>query len=375
MKLLFLTICFTFLLGRTSIYATPADDHKTLAIGTTAPDFRLPGVDGKMYSLASFSKAKILVIVFTCNHCPTAQAYEDRIKQLARDYTPKGVAVVAVMPNDPKAVRLDELGYTDLSDSFEEMKLRAKDHHFNFPYLFDGNTESMARAYGPVATPHVFIFDAQRKLQYQGRVDDVEKPSGHPNSEDARNAIEQLLVGKDVVVKTTKVFGCSIKWSEKSNWVEKAAADWAAEPVAVNKIDVKGLKELRQNKSDKLRVINVWATWCGPCVAEFSEFVKMYHMYRNRDFELISISADDLSHEDKVLQFLKKQHASNTNYLFTSTDKYALIDAVDPNWPGALPYTMVVEPGGKTIYAKEGIIDPIALRKIIIEDSFMGRYY
>src|SRR2546422_74713 len=147
----------------------------TLAPGSSAPDFNLPGVDGRNYSLKDFADAKVLVIVFTCNHCPTAQYYEDRIKQLVTDYKEKAVAVAAIMPNDPKSVRLDELGWTDLSDSFGEMKIRARDRDFNFPYLYDGDTEAVARAYGPVATPHVFVFDSSRKLRYVGAMDDSER--------------------------------------------------------------------------------------------------------------------------------------------------------------------------------------------------------
>src|SRR5215471_4654717 len=201
-------------------FASPGGEHKTLEIGARAPDVKLKGVDDKMYSLASFKDANILVVVFTCNHCPTAQAYEDRIIQLTKDYSPKGVKVVAIMPNNPNAIRLDELGYTDMSDSFEEMKIRAKERHFNFPYLYDGDTQATANAYGPVATPHVFIFDKERKLRYEGRVDDVEKPTGTPKNFDTRNAIEALLSNKEVPVTTTKVFGCSIKWAEKEEWIE-----------------------------------------------------------------------------------------------------------------------------------------------------------
>ena len=142
-------------------------DHPSLPIGSPAPAFSLPATDGKTYSLASFSKADVLVIVFTCNHCPTAQAYEDRIIQLTKDYSSKNVAVVAIMPNDPASINLDELGYTDLGDSFEEMKLRAKEKNFNFPYLYDGENEKVSLAYGPVATPHVFIFDNKRILTLQ----------------------------------------------------------------------------------------------------------------------------------------------------------------------------------------------------------------
>lgn len=363
------------LYGRQTVQAKPANEHPTLAIGSKAPDFQLPGVDGKTYSLASFSKARILAVVFTCNHCPTAQAYEDRIKQLAADYAGKGVALVAIMPNDPKSVRLDELGYTDLGDSFEEMKLRAQTKQFNFPYLYDGETESAAQAYGPVATPHIFIFDQDRKLRYQGRIDDVEKPTKTPRIRDARNAIEALLNNKEVPVTSTKVFGCSIKWREKGDWVQKAAAEWAQEPVDIQPIDVAGIKNLIQNKTDKLRLINVWATWCGPCVTEFPEFVTMNRMYRQRDFEFISISADDPDNKEKALKFLKKSQASNTNYLFSVDDKYKLIEAIDPNWQGALPYTLLVEPGGKIVYGKQGIIDPAAMKKLIVENPALGRYY
>jgi thiol-disulfide isomerase/thioredoxin len=315
------------------------------------------------------------VLVFTCNHCPTAQAYEDRLIKLTSDYKAKGVAVVAVSPNDPQAVRLDELGYTDMGDTFDEMKVRAREKGYNFPYLYDGETETMSKAYGPVATPHVFIFDAERKLRYQGRIDNMEKPTGTPTSFDTRNAIEALLAKKDVPVKTTKVFGCSVKWAEKESGQQKAAEEWAKEPVTLSKIDEAGLKELVKNNSDKLRLINVWATWCGPCVTEFPEFITINRMYRRRDFEFISISADDVEKEAKVLQFLKKQQASNTNYIFTVSDKYKLIEAIDPAWQGALPYTLIVAPGGKIVYGKEGPIDPAALKRLIVDHPLIGRYY
>ena len=354
----------------------PPEDHPTLAINAKAPNFSLKAVDGKTYTLASFNKYKILVVVFTCNHCPTAQAYEDRIIQLTRDYAARGVAVVAIMPNDPKAVRLDELGWADMGDSFEEMKIRARQKKFNFPYLYDGATQSVAKAYGPVATPHVFIFDKERKLRYQGRVDDVEKPTKTPNNFDTRNAIEALLAGKEPPVQTTKVFGCSIKWASKSNWVVEYKEKWAKEPVDLEMIDENGIKELLKNNSGKVRLINVWATWCGPCVSEFHDFITINRMYSdNRDFEFISISADDPTKKDRVLKFLKQQQASNKNYLFSIDDKYKLIEAIDPKWQGALPYTILVEPGGKIVYGKQGRINPAEMKKKIVEDKFMGRYY
>jgi thiol-disulfide isomerase/thioredoxin len=355
--------------------AKPLDDHPTLPIGSKAPDFSLKGVDGKTYSLASFSKYKILVIIFTCNHCPTAQAYEDRIIQLTNDYRPKNVAIVAINPNDPSALRLDELDFSDMGDTYNEMKIRAAEKKFNFPYLYDGASQVTARAYGPVATPHVFIFDKDRTLRYQGRIDDVESPKKKPNVSDARNAIDELLQGKEVTVKTTKVFGCSTKWAEKKDWVKKGFEEWAKEPVSLDTIDLAGVKDLVKNNSGKLRVINVWATWCGPCVVEFPEFVNMNRMYRDRDFEFISICLDDMEKKDKALKFLKEKQASNKNYIFNIDNKYTFIEAMDPNWPGALPYTMIIEPGGKVIYAQENIIDPAKIKRLIVDDPTIGRYY
>lgn len=373
LALFFLTSALN--LAGISTYATD-EEPETLAIGKTAPAFSLPGVDGKTYTLASFKQAKILVMVFTCNHCPTAQAYEDRLIQMAKDYSGKGVGFVAISPNDPQAVRLDELGYTDLSDSFEEMKTRSKQKKYNFPYLYDGATQATAKAYGPVATPHVFIFDESRKLRYQGRIDDVEKPTKTPNNPDTRNAIEALLTNKEIPVTTTKVFGCSVKWADKKNTlVQKGYEEWAKEPVELETIDEQGLKDLLKNNSDKLRLINVWATWCGPCVTEFPDFVTINRMYRRRDFEFVSVSADEPSKKDKALKFLKEKQASNKNYIFSIDDKYKLIELIDPKWQGALPYTILVEPGGKIVYSKQGPINPAQMKKLIVDNPLVGRYY
>ncbi|MBL7154488.1 MAG: redoxin domain-containing protein [Phycisphaerae bacterium] len=345
---------------------------KMLEIGSSAPDFNLPGVDGKYHKLADFAKAEVLVIVFTCNHCPTAQAYEERIKRLAADYRNRGVALVAISSNDPKAVRLDELGYSDMNDSLEDMKIRAKEKGFNFPYLYDGETQKVSRAYGPITTPHVFIFDKARKLRFVGRIDDSEKPK-RVKVRDTRNAIEALLAGKEVPVKKTRTIGCSIKWAAKKEYAKKAFEKWARETVSMEMIDVKGLRELVKNDSDKLRLVNVWATWCGACVVEFDELVEINRMYRGREFEMITISGDSPEKKDRALSFLKKKQASCKNYLFEPDDLYLLMESVDEESLGGMPYTLLIKPGGKIIYRRLGMIDPLELKRAIVED--LGRYY
>ncbi len=350
------------------------NDHKTLEIGASAPDFQLTGVDDKTYNLASFKNADVLVVVFTCNHCPTAQAYEDRLIKLTSDYANKSVAVVAINPNDPASLRLDELDFSDLGDSFEEMKIRAKEKKFNFPYLYDGETETASKAYGPIATPHVFIFDKDRKLRYEGRVDDMESPFKTPTSTDARNAIDALLNHREVPVKTTKVFGCSVKWSEKKELVQKAKEAWAKEPVHLNLMNEDSIKSMMKNPSGKLRLIYVWEIQSLPSVQSFPDLISINRMYRDRDFELISVCIDEKGNRDSLLQFLKKQEASNTNY-FVSTDyKNKINKSINPLWSGEFPYTMLVEPGGEIVYSKEGAVDPAKLKTIIVNNHLIGRY-
>ncbi len=353
------------LLAATGVLAAEEDTHPTLAIGSQAPDFSLPGIDAKIHTLSEYSNARVLVIVFTCNHCPTAQLYENRIKKLADDYQGKGVALVAIEPNDPEAVRLNELGYTDVSDSLDEMKIRAAYRNFNFPYLYDGETQSVSRAYGPKATPHVFVFDQERKLRYEGRVDNSQRES-LVKTQDARNAIDAVLAGKPVEVPHTGVFGCSTKWKSKHASRVEELRKIEAEPVTLDAASAGDLKKLRSNPTDKVVVINFWATWCGPCMTEFPDLETTYRMYRGRDFDLVMVATNLPDERAGVIKALEKQHASSRNLQFASDDIYAMQAAFDAKWEAGVPYTVVLAPGGKVLYQKQGEVDILELRRVVL---------
>jgi thiol-disulfide isomerase/thioredoxin len=347
---------------------------KTLAIGTVAPPFNLPDVSGKFYALDDFKDAKVLVMIFTCNHCPTAQAYEDRIIKFTDEYKDKGVTVVGVMPNSTMGLLPEECGYTDLNDSYEEMIIRHRDKKYNFPYLYDGDTQAMAIAYGPVATPHAYVFDSERKLVYIGRIDNIEKP-GKANAEDLRSAVDAVLAGKPVATPENKTFGCSVKWGWKDQYNKKVEDEWKSKPVALEKVKESQIKDIVKNPTDKLRLINLWATWCAPCIAEYPDLVQLQRWYGHRNFEFVSVSADKPENSDKALNFLKKAHSPVKNYLYDGEDNYKLIEAIDPKWNGALPYTLLVEPGGKIVYSYQGPVDLLELKRAIVEHPLMGRYY
>lgn len=359
------TLLASCLLLLSALAATAATNPPVMPLGTPLPDFKLPGVDGRTWTPADFAAAKVLVVVFTCNHCPTAQAYEERIKKIVADYRDRGVALVAINPNHAAAVRLDEQGYGDLGDSFEEMVIRHRDHQWNFPYLDDGETQELTRKFGAVATPHVFIFDAERKLRFQGRIDNSERED-LATAHDTRAALDALLAGKEPEVKTTRVFGCSVKWKDKVEDNLRWRAKVAREPVALEKIDVAGIKALRANAdSGKIRLVNFWATWCGPCVSEFDELLEQNLRFRHRGFELVTVAAQFPDEEAKVLKFLQDHKASTRNYIFADSDKYAYIEAFDKEWNGELPYTLLIGTNGEVLYRESGTIDFLALRRAI----------
>jgi len=172
-----------------------------VALGSSAIDFHLKGVDGKSYSLKDFDARTAPFVVFSCNHCPYVRDYEDRMVQLQRDYSGKGVTLVAINSND-------DHNYPE--DSFEKMIQRSKDKGFNFPYLRD-ETQDIARKYGAICTPHVFAFDQRRSLQYKGRIDD-NRNVADVKTHDLRNALDSILSGRKPTLQETRPFGCSIKW-------------------------------------------------------------------------------------------------------------------------------------------------------------------
>jgi peroxiredoxin len=366
----------------------PADAHE-LKIGEAAPEFSLRGVDGKTYSLADFKNARVLMVVFLSNHCPYSHAAETRLLPFVADLKTRGLAVVAINPNHPDAVRVDELGYSKYSDSYDEMKIYAKEKGFTFPYLYDGETQVTAKAYGCLCTPHVFLFDSDLKLRYKGRFDNSRFADPKTvTTRDTQNAVEALLAGKPVPVEVTTPMGCSTKWLSKLSENSRIDQQWNHAPVLVETIDVDGIKALARNDTKKLRLFNVWATWCTPCVREFPGLVSLSRRLGSRDFELITISVDDPKDQKKVQEFLEQQHAAvpgalqkaltaegrkTNNYLFTGADTEALLKALDPNAPGPVPHTVVIAQGGKILYRQTGQLDVMALQNKVVEE--LGPYY
>jgi thiol-disulfide isomerase/thioredoxin len=346
----------------------PDRDHPVLALGSAAPDFSLAGIDGRTYRLADFAAAKALAVVFQCNHCPVSQLYEARIQQLHADYASRGVAIVAINPESSAGLRDDDLAYSDVGETYEEMKLRAAHRGYGYPYLYDGETQTVASQFGVVATPHIFVFDADRRLRYQGRIDDdvSGRDVGRPY---AREAIDAVLAGDAPPISDTALVGCAIRWLSKIDAGaerEAALAAARAEPVALAMADAAVLSRLRTNDTDSLLLVNFWATWCGPCITEFPDLVRTHRMYRGRGLELVTVSTNDPEAREDVLAFLREQRASSRNLLFATPDIYELQAAFDPEMPSAVPFTVLLAPDGGVLYQETGVLSMWAMRRAIL---------
>jgi peroxiredoxin len=337
----------------------------SLALGSPAPDFTLPGVDGRTHSLREYADSRILAVVFTCNTCPASQLYEARIRKLHEDYRGKGVSVVAINPNKPSAMQLADLGHTDVGESLGDMKIRAAYRRIDYPYLSDGDAQTVSKQFGVVTTPHIFVFDRARKLRYQGRIDDNMRED-LVRSRDARDAIESLLAGRSVPVARTRVAGCPVRGRSQPTGPDEQLAKFHSGPVTLAMAGADDLKRLRQNGTGKLLMINFWATWCAPCASEFPDLEATYRMYKARNLEFVSVSVNDPEERPAVLEFLQRHHASHENRQFATADIYGLQAAFDPKMPAPVPFTLLLAPNGDVVYQELGESDIPRLRRAIL---------
>ena len=343
-----------------------APAYPVLPLGAPFPDFALKGVDNKTHTLKEYAKPKVVAVVFESNHCPVSINYEARVHELYEKYRGQSFGLVAINPNNHGAVRLNELGYTDMSDSLEEMKIRAAFQQLPYPYLFDGETQVLSMKFGAVATPHIFIFDQDRKLRYQGAIDDNARID-QVKTPYAVNAIDAILADRPVAITESRAVGCTTKWMSKATGVEEEMAAIKASPVTVEMVDANALKALRANaETGKTVLFSFWSTTCKICASQFLEIENTYRMYRRRPFDLVTISTDDPTKSAAVLDFLKQQYASGPNKQFASADLNGLQAAWGAKWNPSLGLTVAVGPDGKILFQQEGKFDIYDMRRRVM---------
>jgi peroxiredoxin len=346
------TIHTAFLLTILSILSS-APGFAAPAIGQAAPDFSLKDLKGNSQSLQAH-RGKIVVITFLSTQCPIANAYHERLRALATDYTGKNVVLLGLYPNN--------------TESLSVIKSKAAQEKFTFPVMRDeGNI--VADLYSAMTTPEIFVVDGQGVLRYHGRIDNSAETSRVVRS-DLREALNEMLDGKPVSVSQTKQFGCSIKRAKAPAANTKAVS--TAAPVQAAKVALlkaADFPKLRDSAKGQVLVLNFWATWCGPCVAEFPEFVQLDAKYRDKGVKVIAISADEPSDlESKVRPFLKQQKAIFDTYVQDVENVEDIINQINKDWPGALPATFIFDKQGNIAHSFLGIVDREKLLAVVEEN-------
>lgn len=326
-----------FALMLTFISAAPAQSPG-LNIGQVAPDFALKDVQGKTHALKDY-RGKIVIVGFFSTQCPIVNAYHERIRALARDYSARGVALLGIYPNS--------------NEPRTAIKARAAEQKFNFPVLKDEGSAT-ADLYHAQSTPEMFVVDGTGRLRYHGRIDNSpELP--RVKRHDLRAALDELLAGQPVSVTETRAFGCQIK---RGKGVATTKAATANSEQVVSLLKPADFARLREQLRGQVLVVNFWATWCGPCVAEFPEFVRIDEKYRARGVKVISISADETAElQSKVVPFIKKQNAKFDVYVQDVDEPEEMIRQFSREWTGGLPATFVFDKQGRLTQSFLGIID------------------
>jgi thiol-disulfide isomerase/thioredoxin len=266
------------------------------------------------------------------------------------------------------------MGYTDVGDSLPEMKIRATYRHLDYPYLYDGATQSVALQYGPTATPHVFIFDQQKMLRYEGRIDNKARANTATKHE-ARDAIDALIAGRPVTVEDTPAVGCLTKWAYKETGANSEMAQGDRKPVTVQMASIDQLKALRENSgTQKILPVNFLATWCGPCMEEFPELQKMVRMYADRQLNVVTLSINSPDEEKFALAFREKYHAISRNLLFAGSDSADAVSAFGTDWKGGVPYTVLIGTNGEVLFKEQGSMDTLDVERAILKNLPDDRY-
>ena len=332
-----------------------------LPIGGMVPGFCLTGTDGVVHCANDWKESSVLVVAFLCNHCTESQLYEGRLNKLTLDYASKGVRLVAIQSSNPQAFSDQDLALSDVGESLADMKVRAAFRGFRFPYLFDGDSGATAKAFGAIVAPSIYVFDKERKLRYEGRIDD-NPTDGLSTEHEAAAAIDALLAGNPVAVPITTARGCPLRFGANTPG-SKTDDDG---PVSVSMASPEILSSLRHNPTGKLLLVNFYATWCGPCVSEFPDLMAINRLYRGRGLSMTTVSSNTPEERSEVLKFLQKMHATTNNLLYGSDDTYAMQAAFDPDVGSAVPVTVLIGPDGKLLLDEQGEIDLLEIRRGIL---------
>ncbi len=334
--------------------------------GDQMPNFRLKGTDGKIHDSDAYASWPLLAIVFISNHCPVSQSFQEELLLLEKDFAAKGFKLIAVSPNDPQAIPPDELAFSDLGDSYAEMKIRAKDLNYTFPYLYDGLSQDVSQAFGVRVTPHAYLFDANRSLRYSGRIGDSKNPSNR-NRQELRQALKALMGGGSPKVEEGPTFGSSIKWKKNRHLVQKINERFSRETIVLKHADKRTYAFIRKNVSSRPKLIYVWSSRDENHREDLLKISALHKIYRKRGIEFITACIDGVDEREKTHNILRNTLCSSQNYISEGTEISPFADLRGESSDRITPFLGLLDYSGKISYRSTKGIYEIEIKKEVLK--------
>jgi len=329
------------------------------------PEFSLQGTDGRFYSNKDFEENDLLAVIFLSNHCKISQLFQNQLIKIAELMREKKVAIVAVSPNYDKAVLPDEQAYSDLGDSFMEMKKRALRKNYTFPYLFDGEKQTLTRKMGVKITPSVFLYNKNREMVYAGRIGNHDL-SESLEASDLYKSIISYLDGGGNKFKRTKVFGTAIKFSDDLLLAEQVRKRYSDETVRITAADERKLKFYLNHKTGKPKLFYVWKETDTDLRDNLITISTLYKIFRKRGLKLITVCISERQNTDSAIEALEQAQLSSTNFIVSGNQVSPLTTIIPSDISSITPFYRLIGGDGKMLQGEKGKIEKDDLRLQIL---------
>ncbi len=329
------------------------------------PAFSLRATNGEIYSQSDFNDKKVIGIVFLSNHCKVSQLFQNHLMVLTRKYS-KNVVIIAVSPNYEQSILPDELAYSDLGDSFQDMVKRANRMKYNFPYLYDGNDQNLTKEIGAKITPTIYLYNQDRELFYSGRIGNIDSPDNMETSE-VNQAISSLLIGEKTSFKRTKVFGTAIKTKNHLLVAEQVRQRYADEKVRLSEADARKLNFYLTHNTRKPKLFYVWQTNDGKTRDNLIKLSFLYKIFRKRGLKLITVCIAKKNEKERIVEFLENSQLSSTNFIVYGHHISPLASIIPDEVEKVTPYYRLLSSRGDKLLGSHGEISTDSLRIEIVK--------
>ena len=350
-------ITITFILAAKAMYADPS----------SLPEFELLGTNGLTYRSEDLKAKKIVCLVMLSNHCKISQRFEYLINEISEKMKQNDSILIAISPNNENAIIPDELAYSEVGDSYEEMKIRSINNRYTFPYLYDGEKQVVAKQLGSKSTPHGYLFDRKRKLVFSGKIGDYNKPTDIKESDLFKKYLD-CLNDEDPKITHTKVHGTSIKFTEDIFMADRIKKRYANETVTLRYIDEKTLKFFIEHLKGSPTIFHIWSSSVNGFRQNLIELSSIYKIFRKRGFRLLTICVDPDKTETEIKTQLERAQLSAVNLCLKGSEVGSLMKFVPIESKSTVPFTILFGNEGNHLYSTVGGIDTLRCKKLIVNE-------